>query len=306
MAKGRGMDDGSLTRGGSALKLRGLGTGATWWLQCVASTLLFAAGSMAHAEVDTAPALALVAKTGMLAQLDGLESQLRATMTAKYSVAGGRGNASAVQMQALYEAIGRAYNKDRMIGVVTNMMARKISPADLGDIDGWYASPSGRAVEVAEQRAAADKQPQDVQVRDGLKALQRATPQRQGLIADLVKATRLAEEMTDFVLGSALAMQAGAAISDPTIPPMSVEKLREAVTQQRPSFPQEMAQVALSMSAKTYEPVADEDLAAYIGFVKSLPGKHFYDAATSSLEAAMNSAALSMGRELGRMRSGQR
>ena len=288
------------------LKLRSLGSSATWWLQCVASTLLFAAGSMAHAEVDIATARALVAKTGMIAQLEGLEPQLRATMTAKYSAAGGRGGASVAQMQALNEAVGRSYNKDRMVGIVTAMMARKMSPDDLGEIGAWYASESGKAIEAAGRRAGADKRAQDVQVREGLVALQRATPQRQTLIADLVQATRVADLLTDFVLGSALAMQAGAAASDPTIPPMSMAKLREAVTQQKPSFPQEMAQVALSMSAKAYATVADEDLVAYIGFVKSLSGKRFYDAATLSLQAAMNSGALSMGRELGRMRSSQR
>ena len=267
---------------------------------------VFSVCTGANAQVGVETAKALVSKTGLSVQLESLEPQLRATMAEKYSEAGGRGSVSPPQMRLLYEAVGRSYNSDRMLAIVANMLARKMSPDDLEEIDAWYSSESGKAIDTAERRAGSDRRSQDLQMREATSAMQRATRQRQKLIEELVRATRQGEVLTDFVLGTALAMQAGAAASDPTIPPMSMQKLREAVTEQRPSFLQEMEVTAGLMSAKVYAPVSDDDLYAYISFVKTRSGKHFYDAVTSSLEAAMNSAALSMGRELGRMQAGRR
>ncbi len=257
----------------------------------------------ARADIDRAAAQQLAAQSGITAQLEGIESQVRSRMRASFTADQAKVKISPSDLENLLDAVRKSYDKDRMVGIVTSTLSRRLQREDVDSIGAWYSSATGVAVTSVEQRASEDTRPTDVQVREGMALLQRTPPSRQALLEDLVRTTRQVDVMINFMLGTAVAMQSGLAAFDPSVPARSVGQLREAVLQKQPNLQANIGRVAMAMSAKTYRNVREADLAAYVSFIKTPAAKHFYDAAAAGLEAALNSGALSIGREMGRLRS---
>lgn len=246
---------------------------------------------LAVAQVPAATAEALMRKSGVWAQLADVGVQVKAGM-AQSTV---RTPLTSQEIKRLEQVADDAFAATRLRASFAQVLSDKISAAQGADALKWYNSPTGQLITRLEEASSADFDDLGSVLSEGNKALAHASPRRQSLLAQTVKATRAVEGMVSLQINSTLAVLQGVANTTPDVSTPSGADLRRSLEAQRPQMEASALGAMLSMFALTYQPASDRALERYLKFLSSRSGVALSVAMMEALDRCLSSAAEQLG-----------
>ena len=127
---------------------------------------------------------------------------------------------------------------------------------------------------------------------------------RRVLLDQLISVTHYAQTMTSMTINTAVTIQQGIAAATPATSALSAQEMRQELEAQRPDMVQAFTTQSLALCLKTYAPLSNEQLSAYVDFLKSSAGQHFTEVSLRALEATLVDAAQKWGRSLPSIKDG--
>ena len=248
------------------------------------------------AQTDASTAEALMRSSGMWQQLASIAPQVRAGFLEGASRAAQK--PSPAEIERLSKAIDDAYSTDRLRSIALVTFRADTKADHVPALRRWYSSRVGKKITGLEEAASvAQTDPQAV-AQQGTALLSRMPAARRALLEEFVVVTRSAEIVTQIAIGTALAAQRGVLSVTPNAPSTAEDEFRAALEAQRPQLLQAFAGLSLASYAIAYEKLPTSELAQYIKFLKSEPGRQFMDVGAKALTAALSEAAADLGRRL--------
>ena len=259
-------------------------------LLCVVAMLL---APLAHAQSVEAAATAhrLMIRSGLPVQLRGFTLQIEREI---------RQNAVKLDdkmVAALVGAAREAFRPEALQQDMTVRAAKKLTLSDMRSALAWLESESGQRLTRAEEQAsvAVDEQ----QLREYAERL-KAKPlgaKRQKLISDLISASSAVRAYMATQEAIALGVAIGMDSLQPRERRIGEAKLRARL---REAMPAEKLQAVLAQQlpivfAYMYRDIAEPELSAYLGFLKSVAGKRYQDGMNAAFVEVLGRASVEMG-----------
>ena len=261
---------------------------------CLAAVL--AAAPLAHADIDRASAELLVRQSGLWEQLDSVAPQIEAGM--RQAMTRARVAPADSEQARIARVIRSAYAADRLRALSAGVIASRVQAEHLDALRAWFDSPLGATVTRAEVTTFRGDRNADAARKEGFRLLAPMPLQRRQLLQDLLDATHAAESMVQVAISTALAVHLGAASATQAGPLPSEARARAVLEAQRPQMLKSFTALTLASFARAYDGLPEDDLRAYIAFVRSPAGADFNDASLHALQAALTDAATQMGQRL--------
>lgn len=262
----------------------------------IAAALLLAAVASSALAIDRAAAEEMVRKSGLWEQLGRVEEQVRGGFAERMFRTSPR--PSAAEVERIGRAIGESYAAARLRTTAVAVVAERLQDDDLAELRSWFASPTGSAIARLEATAAGDARDPRAIVVEGRALLELASPKRRELVARLMTTTNAVDALMQMTMNSALAVQRGVALADPTLPQPSAAELRATLEAQRPRMREIFAPIVEAGFASVYRSSSDEELERYVEFVGSPVGRRLNAVGVLALDAAMSAGAEEFGRRL--------
>lgn len=247
--------------------------------------------ALAAAQVPAATAEALMRKSGVWAQLADVGVQVKAGMAQSTA----HTPLTPQELKRLEQVADEAFAAPRLRASFAQALSDRISVAQGADALKWYSSPTGQLITRLEEASSADFDDLGSVLSEGNKALAQASPRRQSLLAQTVKASRAVEGMVSLQINSTLAILQGVANATPDASAPSGADLRRSLEAQRPQMEASALGVMLSMFALTYQPASDQALERYLKFLSSRSGVAVSVAMMEALDRCLSSAAEQLG-----------
>lgn len=248
---------------------------------------------LAHAQSDEAAATAhrLMIRSGLPVQLRGFTLQIEREI---------RQNAVKLDdkmVAALVGAAREAFRPEALQQDMTVRAAKKLTLSDMRSALAWLESESGQRLTRAEERASAAVDEQ--QLREYAERL-KAKPlgaKRQKLISDLISASSAVRAYMATQEAIALGVAIGMDSLQPRERRIGEAKLRARL---REAMPAEKLQAVLAQQlpivfAYMYRDIAEPELSAYLGFLKSVAGKRYQDGMNAAFVEVLGRASVEMG-----------
>jgi hypothetical protein len=228
---------------------------------------------------------------GIWQQIDDMQTQL----IDSFDEAAANSEAARVPdlKRRLHEAAASAYATDRLRASVKLELSKRLDEKDAAAALDWCHSPLGTPIVQAEIDSA--KVEPQAQIENGKAALAHSNQARRKMIADVMRNTHAAEEMTNMTISTTLAMASGLAIASSDDAQVDIAGLRANLESNRPAMLQSFSAIILPTMAATYAAIPDSGIAAYLSYLKSGPGARFTEASIRSLEVALKGAAARFG-----------
>lgn len=246
---------------------------------------------LAAAQVPATTAEALMRKSGVWAQLADVGVQVKAGMAQSTE----HTPLTPQDIKRLEQVADDAFGATRLRASFAQVLSEKISVAQGANALKWYDSPTGQLITRLEEASSADFDDLGSVLAQGNKALAQASPRRQSLLAQTVKATRAVDGMVTLQINSTLAILQGVANVAPDGSTPSSADLRRSLEAQRPQMEASAMGVMLSMFALTYQPASDRALEQYLKFLSSRSGVAVSMAMMEALDRCLSSAAELLG-----------
>jgi hypothetical protein len=259
-----------------------------------AAIVLLCAQGAAVAAVSPEAAQDLARKSGLLAQLDSVSSQVGAGMSA--AVAKNAGTLSAGQQAKLLGCVQSAYATEGLRKTAIDAVAGGLQAADVPVLKGWYDGALGHQISLIEHDSAELVPDPQERVRRGADVLASASDARKAALQAIVTKSHSVEMMADTVIEMTLAVQQGMASVAPPAPGNSTAELKARLESRRPEIVGHYAQISLDAYAFTYGGLADDELQRYADFLGSSSGIAFNDATMRGVARALNSGSVQLGR----------
>lgn len=215
---------------------------------------------------------------------------------------GATNNPELVERPELREALALAsegaFDTDRMISAIEDLVAPKISREHLTALHAFYDSPLGRKISAVEVAAARDTQPEQTQQqgKEILSTLAERDPARLALYRDICDALDAIDLAESLVLNISYAMLAGAVGAARAT--VTDEELATALQAQLGSI-RELAEATVFESmAWTYRDISPAELRDYLAFLKTPAAERFYDATMTAFETVATAEARMFGHRL--------
>jgi hypothetical protein len=257
------------------------------------SVLAMALAPMAYAQPEEAAVTAhrLMIRSGLSVQLRGFTAHIQREI--KQNPAG----LDEKMVAALSDAAKEAFRADLLQEDMTARVAKKITVGDMKAALTWLDTDAGQRVTLAEElSSAAFDQKRFLEYTEDLNA-KPLLNKRKKLMSELVSATNavraVAATQEAIALGIAIGMDSlqpkerrvgEAALRGRVREMMQPEKLQAALAQQLPV-----------LFAYEYREVSDDDLAGYVGFLKTAAGKRYQDGMTGAFIEGLGRAAVQVG-----------
>ncbi|NML44585.1 hypothetical protein HHL11_12535 [Ramlibacter sp. G-1-2-2] len=261
---------------------------------CLAA--LLAAATLARADIDRPAAESLVRKSGIWEQVGNLAPQVEAEVLQGFAQAGVEPADS--EKARIARAVETAYAPERLRDKCTAVVAEELEARHLEALQRWFDSPDGQAITRAEEASSQGEDDPRAAMQEGMALLRQMPAARRKLLQNLMAATRAAEAMVQLSIGTAIAVQIGAASAQPGAPAPSADQLKDMLETQRPEMVEASAAITLALFARTYATVPAERLRRYLSFVRTPAGTRFNDVSFDAVDAALTDAAREMGRRL--------
>jgi len=261
---------------------------------CALAAFGAAAPARAQSEEASEAVRLLVARSGLVVQLEAVPGQIQREVEQL------RGKAPDEVVRALDEASRKGFEPAALLDDVTRVLAQRLPPGDVRAVLAWLETDPGRRIARAEEQAAHQMTPE--RLRADLEALKRDPPSRRRaeLIADLVRATKAVESTANLIesigLGVALGLDAMRPAQSRLGPADLRKRLREAMPPAR--IRQEVGATLPAIFGFTYRDVGDADLAAYLEFSRSASGARYNEAVMGALAEALARAGVRVGQLL--------
>lgn len=248
------------------------------------------------AQTDASTAEVLMRSSGMWQQMTSMSPQVRAGFLEGASRAALK--PSAAEIERLSNAIDDAYSSDRLRSIALATVRADTKALHVPALRRWYSSRVGKKITSLEEAASAAQTDPQAVAQQGTALLATMPAARRALLEEFVVVTRSAETVTQIAIDTALAAQRGVLSVSPNAPSNAADELRTALEAQRPQLLQAFAGLSLASYAIAYQKLPSAELAQYIKFLKSEPGRHFADVGVKALSAALSEAAAELGRRL--------
>src|SRR5882672_10127911 len=172
---------------------------------------------------------------------------------------------------ALVEAGKKSFAEPALRGDIVSAIARKMSTADIKRTLAWLDTPAGKHVTLAEAKGAASMSQENMQAYFDGEKQKPPNPKRDGMIADLITATRSVEIGAGFIEATSLGIAVGMDATQPVEKRIGVAGLRARL---RAVMPPEKLRADIGamlppMFGYVYRDTSDADLAAYVKFSAS-------------------------------------
>src|SRR5258705_2714114 len=201
---------------------------------------------------------------------------------------------------ALVEAGKKSFAESALRGDIVSAIARKMSTLDIKRTLAWLDSPAGKRVTLAEAKGAASMSQESMQADFDGEKQKPPNPRRDGMIADLITATRSVEIGAGFIEATSLGIAVGMDATQPVEKRIGAAGLRARL---RAALPPEklradMGAMLPPMFGYVYRDTSDADLAAYVKFSSSPLGKRYNGAVSAALIGALARASVRVGEML--------
>jgi len=257
---------------------------------------LLASSHSASAQTDTATAETLMRDSGLWQMFDSIAPQMRAGVlesSARNGVKPGQ-----AEIERLLKSVDEAYAVGRLRAAALASVKASVRQEHVPGLRRWYASGVGKGIVQLELLAAADQTPVELVMQQGV-ALLSAMPQaRRDMLEEVVAVTQTAEILMQIMQDSVVAIHRGERSMTPDAPGISEQELRTDLESQRPQMLKAYTAFALASYAKSYATLPSMELAQYVAFLKSEPGRHFVDVGLKALNAALVVGSTEFGRRL--------
>ena len=263
-----------------------------WRFGWVVSCAVVLGAASALAEEPTSAIAALMEKSGLNVQI----GQLPAVMLGELEQMQQQ-KLPAAQFDQITNAIAKSFDPARMTKGVRERLAKTLSAEDMKSTLTWLTSPIGEKVTALEKAAASAEAAQARQAFDA--ELQKGGPRVEQLkrLNRAVKGSEHALEMaSESAVAIRVALEASATPSKQPDLQLVKEQVRPELERIKPMLEQQM----LLSLLYTYRDLPDEDLAKYIGFAETEPGKRYHQATMSALSEEVAAASSRMGELLGK------
>jgi hypothetical protein len=256
--------------------------------------LLLACAGAAQAQVSAATAEQLLRKSGLWQQLESMGPQMRDSLDQGLKEAGDE--IQPATRQRLMAAADTAFAAERMRASALRVVSAGTRQPYVAPLLGWFDSPAGRRIALAEEAAAKDATEPTVQAQRGMELLNAAAPARRELMAQVVEASRAARSLTDIVINIAVAVRGAILAAEPAAKGPTAAALRAELEAQRPQLLEAFRGFAWASFAVVYQQLPDDDLRAYVQLMGTSAGEHFNDVGESAIETAMLDAIGALGK----------
>jgi Uncharacterized protein conserved in bacteria (DUF2059) len=247
------------------------------------------------AQIDAALATRILGRSGTLAQIDAVTPQFRGNFeqglreqrdepltrdeTAKLAAMADREFAPATLRASIVATAAERLTAERVIA-----------------LEAWYDSALGKRFMALEEAAA--KADAAAAMQAGAAILAKLPAQRAEQLKALVEATRAAEFVADLSIDMAVAAAYATSIATSRNETPTIKNLRESAMKERTQVVQAMNNILLNAYTKTYEKVDDEDLKAYVEFMRSAAGKQFTETIIVAFNRAIMASATALGKAI--------
>ena len=265
-----------------------------------AALALLAIGTLAQAQISAKDAERLLKVSGTWNQLGDLVGQTKAGIRTTPNA----GNLPPSALAELDKAVDVAFAPALLRSTSSRVLMKGIRPAQLADALVWYDSATGKLMTSIEEAWSAKDKDYASLMADGNAELEQSSPQRRELLTRIVQLTYAAEATSSIQINSAIgvieSMSAAASAINGAIPipKAKIEKMRQAMESQKPQMVNMARGVMLSLFALMYQPVSDEELGQYVGFLSSQSGGVICRVFVDALEQSVIVASKTFGRTL--------
>lgn len=243
-------------------------------LACGLCLLLPAVG--AWAQIEPAVAESLMKKSGLWQQLAEIPAQMRAGVMGAVAE-GARKKPSAKELARVAQAVDVAYAADRLQAFSRSRLASGMDVNDLPALEAWFDSTLGGQISRLEEASAADQREPALQMQEGMALLQAQDATRRALLNEMVVVTRSAEMFANLATDVALSTHGITSVIGPQAQGPTLSQLQAALQAQRPQMLQGYSALAAAGFARIYATLPTEELAQYLGFLKSDAGRRYTD-----------------------------
>lgn len=251
---------------------------------------------LAQAEVPESTAKDLLQKSGYWDQVGDIAPQVQDSFAQMMGSVGQK--PSETELARAKKVLSNAFDPDRMRAVSLRIVSQKLSAKHVDALNRWYNTTLGQTITQLEKDASKQfGDPREIMTQ-GAEALSKVTKERRRLLEQLSKATQAAESLTQIVINSAIASHRGVVAAMPNAKLISEGELRRALEGNRAQLLSMNTAMTLAGFAKTYESLTQDNLRAYINFLRSEAGARFNALSSEALDAAMSEASNEVGRRL--------
>jgi len=236
-------------------------------------------------------------KSGAEKQLEGMPISLKIGLRKALARAPNPDKKAQLAFKRVESAIDKAYNKDKMMGLLQQRVKDAFSPDELKTMNSFLESHLGKRFTEAENKMAEEKEIDNI-MQNSTEILKEANknPERLKVIQSLIETDGAIEKAVDSALDTSLATQIALFNATPgrETPPMEV--LEKNVEQQRFTIRGMMTQLILASSVHTYRSFTHAELKEYIAFNVAPVGKKFSKVFSDSFRAVNKQCAKDMGK----------
>ena len=264
-------------------------------LACGLCLLLPAVG--AWAQIEPAVAESLMKKSGLWQQLAEIPAQMRAGVMGAVAE-GARKKPSAKELARVAQAVDIAYAADRLQAFSRSRLASGMDVNDLPALEAWFDSTLGGQISRLEEASAADQREPALQMQEGMALLQAQDATRRALLNEMVVVTRSAEMFANLATDVALSTHGITSVIGPQAQGPTLSQLQAALQAQRPQMLQGYSALAAAGFARIYATLPTEELAQYLGFLKSDAGRRYTDIGMRAVGDALMDSSTALLRRL--------
>ncbi|MCB1916452.1 MAG: hypothetical protein KDG52_12150 [Rhodocyclaceae bacterium] len=250
--------------------------------------------AIVRAEISSEAATELMNVSGMTRLLQSLPKQMQAGFLEGLSA--GTSELEPQQRARIEAAVVGAYSPARMRYSVRDRLRRGLDATRVGDLMHWYRGEIGASITRLEIATLADDRSSKHILADNAERLAGMPATRRGLLERAVAASRAVRMAENLVINMIAGLEYGsrrARGEGPDSP--SLAELRQQLEINRPALAEAFLELSLAISAETYQSLAEDELAAYVGFLESPAGSHFHELGVAALDAALLDAACRLG-----------
>jgi hypothetical protein len=261
----------------------------------VACTFALTSASAAFAQIDAALATRILGRSGTLAQIDAVTPQFRGNF--EQGLREQRDEPLTRDETAkLASMADRAFAPATLRASIIATAAERFKVEHVVALEAWYDSALGKRFMALEEAAAKGDAAAAMQA--GAAIMAKLPAERAERLKSLVDATRAAEFVADLSIDMAVAAAYATSIATSRSETPAIKDLRESAMKDRSQVVQAMNTVLLNAYAKTYEKVDDDDLKAYVEFMRSAAGRQFTETIIVAFNRAIMSSATALGKAI--------
>lgn len=226
--------------------------------------------------------------------LAALVEQIPAGVQAGFEKAfeSGQGILTAQQLKMIYARIPQAYAAADIRPGIIDVLADKLSAEDVQIALEWLDSPLGRKCTAMETAAAA---PEALSAMETYAEKQQPSPERVALLGELALAVKAAENATEVVMNTQLAIAVGMMAALPEQQRQPIEIIRNQIEQVRPQVTAVMENQTVLAFLYTYRELTADEIRRYLRFARSDVGARYHAAASEGIGQALTAGSLKLG-----------